>query len=87
MRFGSNQEQRVRGTDAESKAIEPWEKQDVPLKLIDIYYDILQPNAVAGDLCAAYPDACNDFELNEACMSYYTADVSIVVGSRTYEPS
>jgi hypothetical protein len=73
------------GADAESKAMVPWEKQDVPVKMTDIYSDILQPNPGAGDSLAAYPDDCDDFALNEAYMSYNRTDADVVVGSRTYQ--
>jgi hypothetical protein len=73
------------GADAESKAMVPWEKQDVPVKMTDIYSGILQPNPGAGDSLAAYPDDCDDFALNEAYMSYNRTDADVVVGSRTYQ--
>lgn len=74
--------------DEESKAMVPWEQQDTPVKMSEIYSDILIPNAKAeeGDSVQPYPEDCDDFELREAYMSYNRTSNKVVILSRAYEP-
>ena len=59
------------------------EPRTAPLKISDIYRQIIQPNP-GSDTPGSWPSEWEDFELLEAYMSYNKTDHSVKIDERTY---
>ncbi|KAK7415656.1 hypothetical protein QQX98_005688 [Neonectria punicea] len=62
------------------------EKQSGNAKMTEIYGDLIKPSPAADEQPGSWPEDWDDFEVEEAYMSYNRAEASVAVEDRQYPP-